>query len=175
MTKGRTPPPLPTFTFQDSGITVSIRKLSPFMGEQIGRSLKKEHPAPKPPINEVSYGDGKPVQEENLADPDYLLAMQIYEQEMAHEAGQRMMDLVIEAAVVIDQVDLVEVARIRAVMAAIGAPIEDEMSDREVYIRFVCIGTQDDLEELMAAATRRSQPTEAAIAENVTAFRREVS
>lgn len=175
MTKGRTPPPLPTFTFPDSGITVSVRKLSPFMGEQIGRSLRKEHPAPKPPINIVMYGDGKPVQEENLADPDYLAAMQQYEQEQAHEAGQRMMNLVIQAAVVLDDVDTAEVARIRAVMAAVGAPIDDEMDDREVYIRFVCIGTQDDLEDLMEAATRRSQPTEAAIAENVTAFRSQVS
>jgi hypothetical protein len=175
MTKGRTVPPLPTFTFKDSGITVKIRKLSPFMGDLIGRSLRKERAAPEPPINMVQYGDGKPTPEPNAGDPAYLQALGEYEAWVAGEAGKRMMNLVIESAIVVDDVDTDEVARVRATMKKIGAPIEDEMTDREVYIRFVCVGTPDDLEDLMTAATRRSQPTEAVIAENVTAFRREVS
>lgn len=175
MTKGRTPPALPSYTFKDSGITVQLRKLSPFMGDQVGRALRKEREAPNPPVNMVQYGDGKPTAEPNLADPAYQRELEEYETWVAQEAGKRMMDLVIRAAIVIDDVDEDEVARVREVMEAVGAPIDPDMSDREVYIRFVCVGTQDDLEDLMAAATRRSQPTEAAIRENVAAFRSDVS
>jgi hypothetical protein len=175
MTKGRTPPALPTYTFKDTGITVKLRKLSPFMGDQIGRTLRKEREAPQAPVNMVQYGDGKPIAEPNLADPAYQRELANYENWVAAEAGKRMMELIIRAAIVIEDVDEDEVARVREVMEAVGAPIDPEMSDREVYIRFVCVGTQDDLEDLMGAATRRSQPTEAAIAENVAAFRSDVS
>jgi len=177
MTKGRTVPSLPTHTFKDSGITVSLRKLSPFTGDLIGRSLRKERPAPEPPVNLVQYGDGMPVQEKNTADPAYLQAMQEYDVWIAAEAGRRLMNLVIEEAIVIkpEDIDADEVKRVRASMAKIGAPIDAENDDREVYIRYVCIATQEDLEELIAAATRRSQPTEAAIAENVLAFQGNVS
>jgi len=177
MTKGRTPPPLPPFTFKDSGITVQLRKLSPFTGDLIGRSLRKERPAPTPPVNMVQYGDGKPTPEPNTADPAYLAAMQEYETWIAGEAGKRMMNLVIDTAIVIskDDIDLDEVQRIRSAMAMLDSPIEDDMDDREVYIRYICVGSQDDLEDLIANATRRSQPTEAAIAENVAAFQGNVS
>jgi len=173
MTKGRTVPPLPTFTFKDTGITVGLRKLSPYVGDQIGKAIRKERPAPKPPLNEVDYGDGKKVSEENTADASYQRALAEYEQWVAFEAGQRTIRAVLDYAIALDtdQVDADAVAQARAMMAAIGAPLDDDISDRDVYIKYVCLGTQEDLSDLLEAATRRSQPTEAAIAENVTAFR----
>lgn len=175
-TGGREVPELPTFTFKDTGITVRLRKLSPFMGDQLGKALRKEKPAPEPPVNEVDYGDGKITKEPNPADPAYQQALTEYEYWVSFEAGQRSIRAVIEYGVDLDpdQIDMEAVTRVRAMMAVIGASIE-EMSDREVYIKYVCVGTQEDLNELLEAATRRSQPTEAAIADNVTAFRRDVS
>lgn len=175
-TAGREVPALPTFTFKDTGITVRLRKLSPYMGDQIGKAVRREKPAPEVPQNPVDYGDGKTAMEPNPADPDYQQALAEYEQWIAFESGQRLLRLVVEHAVDVsdEEIDQAAVAEKRAIMASIGASI-DEFSDRDVYIKYVCVGTQEDMEDLMAAATRRSQPTEAAIADNVTAFRRDVS
>jgi hypothetical protein len=173
MTDGRTPPELPTFTFKDTGVTVHLRKLSPFMADQIGKALRKEKPAPTPPLNTVDYGDGKTTKEPNPADPAYQQALADYEAWIAGEAGQRLIQIVLDYAVEVGEIDTAHVASVRAIMAAIGAPVEDD--DRTVYLKYIAVGSQDDLDDLLTAATRRSQPTEAAIVDNVTAFPGNVS
>ena len=63
-----------TYTFPDTGITVKIRKVSPLLLNEIQR---KNQP-PKPPMNEVKYGDETRL-EPNPADPEYQKAVQQHE------------------------------------------------------------------------------------------------
>lgn len=157
-TKGRSVAPLPTFTFQDTGITVQIRKVSP----SIGTEIRKAFPPPKPPVHRVEIG-GQIVEEANEADPDYDRAYQEWGLMVEAKAARLYIKRGVEC-----EVDAQAVASVRADMAAEG--IELEGDDKYIYIRYICVGTEDDYQELLMAITRRSQPTEVAVAEAVEQF-----
>lgn len=165
---GRAVPALPTFTFKDSGITVAYRRLGPFTMEQLGKAIRKEKPAPKPPLNTVDYGDGKKANEPNLSDPDYLHAMQTYEAWVETEAGQRMVQMLVGYAIEPLAIDTDAVARYRMMAAQFGLDCEGD--DRDVYIKYIAIATPDDLSEITTAVVSRSQPTPGAIQAAVDSF-----
>ena len=71
------------FTFKDTGITVQIRKVSPLLIMEVQKAM----PVPKPPMQEVVYGDpddpgAKKVQEPNETHPDYLAAIDKYNMDL---------------------------------------------------------------------------------------------
>ena len=68
-----------------------------------------------------------------------------------------------------DEIDRLAVADIRADMAAIGVPV-DHLDDREVYVRFVCVGVEDDWLALVNTVFTKSAPAEAAVAAHVESF-----
>lgn len=162
-TKGRAVAPLPTFTFQDTGITVQIRKVSP----SIGTEIRKAFPPPKPPIHKVEIG-GQIVEEANEADPDYERVYQEWGLMVEAKAARLYIKRGVEC-----EVDKAAVDAVRADMAAEGMTLEGD--DKYIYIRYICIGTEDDYQELLMAITRRSQPTEVAVAEAVETFQPAVS
>lgn len=152
--RGRGVAPLPDFTFKDTGITVQIRKVSPLLGMEI----RKAFPPPKPPVVETPLGP-----EENEADPDYEAAMQAYGLMIEEKASRLYIKRGVECVV-----DQEAVERLRADMRDEGITLEGD--DKYLYIRYICVGSQEDYQDLLIAISRRSQPTEVAVAEAVETF-----
>lgn len=171
--KGRAVPPekLYDFTFEGTGRTVQIRKLSALVRDEVRRQVKKSpgYAEPEPPMVEVDYGDDKKIRQPNRAHPVYQELLREWNARVAQEAGDRIVDLIIRRAVVCD-VDTAAVAALRADMAAIGTPI-DEYDDHYVYVAFVCVGPYADYTDLLKAVFERSTPTQEAVQAHLDSFR----
>lgn len=168
--KGRAAPPLPQFTFPDSGITVGLRRLAPDTQDQITRALMREYPAPEAPMAEgIERGNGTFEMEPNPADPDYQKAMAAYLERISLEASTKMFELAMRRIEV--EVDQQAVEQFKADMAAIGTPLPDDLEDREIYLRHICISSTYDLTAMLAYLNRRSLPTEEAVQEYLSSFR----
>ncbi len=167
--KGRTVPPLPQFTFKDSGITVQFYRIGPMTRQQISLQVQRDIPKPPPPIVQTEIGP-----EENEADPDYEKQLRAWEAACTQELNLRL--LKIAALNTVCDVDTAAVARVKRNLAAAKTPWEDdtaladEDNDRICYILHVAIATQEDLEEFGTAILTRSQPTEAAVQAHIDSF-----
>lgn len=151
------------FTFSDTGETILIRKVSPLLGLE----LQKAFPPPKPPVQEVDYGDGRMVKEANAAHPDYLSAMQAYQ--IDFEDKLRRLYIKRGAVITWSEERRAQVDELRSFWHdeyGIDLPGDDTM----VFVSYLCIGSDKDLENLVTAIMQRSQPTEAAVAEAVETF-----
>lgn len=175
--KGRGVPPLATHTFQDSGITVTLHKLSPMTAQRLNEAIRKEYPPPEPPLYAVQYGD-QTVQEANDADPAYLTRLTRWQQEAARLFNERLLKLVCLDAieVTIGDTEKAAIARKRHSLARVGVTWEDdpELTDEEnaryFYVQHLCFGSAEDMKELYLAVNSRSQPTEAAVAAHIDTF-----
>lgn len=142
---------LTPFIFKDTGIAVQIRKVSPLLI----MDMRQNFPEPKPPTQEVEI-NGKKVIEENRAHPDFRAAMETYSLEFEN----RMRRFLIRRGVSVHITD-----EIRAQIAQLKADyLEDtgselKGSDEYIYISYIAIGTDADMEELIERITQRSQPT----------------
>lgn len=150
------------FMFPDSGKRISIRKVSPFLGDEV----RKAFPPPKPPLQKVMLG-GVETEEPNPAHPDYQAALRAHNIEM----GQRIQRLMIKRGVVIELGDdeKAEVEELRADIEAEGVTLP--ASDKDVYLWHICISTPQDLEDLANAIVQRSQPTEVSVSQKMDGFR----
>ena len=151
------------FTFEDTGITVQIRKVSPLLIMEVQKAM----PVPKPPMQEVVYGDpgdpgAKRVQEPNEAHPDYLTDIDAYNMELEMKVRKFM----IMRGVVINLTDdqKQEVKELRKEWKE-EFGVELGGTDKLLYISYIAIGTDSDMEELMDVIMRRSQPTEAGMSD----------
>jgi hypothetical protein len=154
---------LTDFTFKDTGITVKIKKVSPMLAADISASM----PAPEPPYNLVDYGDGK-IKEENRQDPNFLSAVMEY-QHKVFLLWRRMM--ILRAVVVEGEEWRAEVEEYRAFILRHTGKSVEEPEDLVVYVLGICLGSEEDLEELISAITRRSQPTREAVEAAKDSFR----
>lgn len=146
------------FVFKDTGRKVMIRKVSPMLM----LNLSRQFPAPTPPKQEVDYGDGKKVMEENPVHPAYLEAKQQYEIDQNH----RVQELLIKRGVAVDMSEAVkEVQELREFWKSTYGQDLPETDDALVYVMDICAGTQEDIQELIAAVTQRSRATEKQISE----------
>ncbi len=170
--KSRAVPPerLYDFTFEGTGRTVQIRKLSALIRDEVRRQIKRrpEFAEPQPPMVEVDYGEGK-IRQSHRAHPVYQELLKEWNARVTQEAGDRLVDLVIARAVVCD-VDAGAVAEMRAAMAAIGLPLDD-YDDHYVYVAFVCVGPYADYNELLKAVFERSTPSQEAVQAHIDSFR----
>lgn len=159
---------LTDYTFRDTGITVKIRKISPMLAADVAAAM----PEPLPPEQEVDYGEPKGVvMERNYSDPDYQAAKAEH-QKKVFAALQRVM--ILRAIHVEGDEWKKEVTEYREFIEKhTGVPLE-EKEDLVVYVMRVCVGSEDDLIELLGAITGRSQPTPEAIEAAKTSFRGEV-
>lgn len=172
--RGRAVPPLPQFTFPDSGITVGLRRFAPDTQDQITRELMRKNPPPPVPVVEgIELTDGTFELEPNPADPDYQQAVAAYFQQLSIETNTKMFELALRRIEV--DVDQAVVDRYKEDMAAIGTPLDPEMDDRTIYIRHICISSTYDLSAMLAYLVRRSLPTEAAVQEYLESFQRNLS
>jgi hypothetical protein len=163
----RTPPPLPEVNLTGSGYTVKFRPIGPMIANEISKAARKTIVEPTPPRNTVTGLDGKERQEENTADPDYQVALQEYYQTLGLEITDRLMQYIARSSIEVE-VDTEAVQRVRDGLTAAG--VEPPTDDREVFLKFVLIGSQEDLDTLRNAVMRRSQPTEEAIQEKAADF-----
>jgi len=143
-------------TFKDTGKVVQIKKVSPLLIMQ----LQKDFPEPEAPLQEVDYGDGEIRLEPNPAHPDYEKTLQQYK----YAFEQRMREMMVDRGVVLElsDEDKVEIQDLRTYWQEnYGKPLAG--NDKFVYISYICIGTDADMNELVEAISRRSQPSNGAV------------
>lgn len=166
------------FTFPDSGRTIRYRKVPFMLVSALSRQYEKDHPLPAPPYQLIDYGKDEQgadvkVKEPNYGHPAYIERVKRYEAErnrFVNEAARHLYaELLIEG-----EIDADAVARVRAVMQALGVDLGAE-SAAFVYLWYVCVSTIQDQNDFLAALERRSQPTEAAIQDAKATFRGPVS
>jgi energy-converting hydrogenase Eha subunit E len=167
MSKGRTVPPLPEVTLPHSGYTVQIRPIGPLTINELGKAVRKEIPAPAAPLNDVTGLDGRPGQEANEADPDYIAALEAYETKVNAEVGARILKLIAVRAIA-SPVDTEAVQQLRADMAAVGVTLPDD--DREVFFNHILVVHTDDLTAIQTAVLQRSMPTEEVVKQKTADF-----
>lgn len=156
---------LTDFTFKDTGISIKIRKVSPMLAADVAASI----PEPLPPEQEVDYGEprGK-VMERNFSDPAYQADLATHRQKI-FQALQRV--IILRAVVVEGEEWKKDVQEYRDfILQATGKPL-DEPEDLIVYVLRVCVGSEDDLTDLLTTITHRSQPTQEAIEQAKRSFR----
>lgn len=131
----RSTPDKPTFTFRN-GVTVTLERVGPLFALPI----RKAFPPPAPPMAPGVGGQMEP----NPADPDYVIAMATYTEELQ----LRIQDALLDAAISDDlEIDMEAVARIRRKAEQWGAPLPERL-DRLVYIKYCLISHSDDLVSL---------------------------
>lgn len=153
------------FVFKDTGISIQIRKVSPLLAVDIDESI----PRPTPPLNKVDYGDGRgEVMEPNLSDPSYNKALE----KRQTEVGLAVIRATILRSVIVNGEEWKEEVKEyrKFIQDTTGAPLAEE-NDLYIYITRICVGTQDDLNDLVVAITSRSQPTPEEIAKAKDSFR----
>lgn len=151
-----------TFTFS-TGITVRLKRVSPFLIAE----LRKAHPPPDPPLQEVDYGDGNKRMEPNAAHPDYLKALEQYQESM----WTRQTRYIVQHGVMLDGDWKEQVAALRDEWRAEQGAELSETDDFHAYLQFICAGASDDYLNLVNAIMAGSQPTEAAIKAEADSFR----
>lgn len=171
--KGRAAPPekLYPHTFEDTGRTVQIRKLSALIRDEVRRQVKRApgFEEPEPPVFLVDYGDDNKIKQPNRAHPVYQELLADWNARINQEASDRLADLVFQRSVICD-IDEDAVKAIRGAMADAHTPI-DEYDDHYVYVAFVCVGSQRDYNELLAAVFNRSLPSQEAVQAHIDSFR----
>lgn len=152
-----------TFTFHDTGRTVKIKKVSPFITNQ----LNQQFPPPPPPLEEVEYPNEKRM-EPNENDPTHQAALKKWRREQNERAQELLLDRGVD--VELGEAEIAEVCELRdwwlaTYKQALGG------EDKFVYVRYICIGTPEDINDVVQAITRRSGPTPEAEAEARARFR----
>jgi len=144
------------YEIKDTGVTIKIRKVSPLLIQK----LQQAHPAPRPPKQEVDYGDGKKRTEENPSHPDHLQALVAHE-EMIQEMTQR---LLLKRGVEFELTDEMK-AEIEELREFYLEEFEQELSedDKDVWLFYIALGTTDDYQELLSAIYTRNNITEDAL------------
>jgi hypothetical protein len=155
------------YQIKDTGIWINIRKVSPNTLNDFNKWFEEKNPQPAIPTQKVNYGDEIHPdwrEETNESHPDYQAAIQDRKQKL-NAATQ---DLMIEEGIVYALTDEDKAAvkdfKERWKVRTGGYPVGTDLA---IFIRHIAIGTTDDLKELVAAITRRTQPTEGAISEQL--------
>lgn len=178
--KGRAVPAVPTHTFQDSGITVRLHKLSPISGQEIAAQCRRDlaDSKPMPPLVEVDYGNGK-ILEPHIGHPLYQEKLAAWVAEVNKLANDRLFRLAaldaIEVTIGDDERALI-VKKKRMLRIAAGVVWEDDPeltadeNDQLFYVTHICCASPEDLQEFYMAVATRSQPTEAAVEAHKASF-----
>ena len=171
--RGRTPPPelLLEHTVPSTGRTIYIRKLSVFTRHAIRAAAIQADPEPEPPMVTIDYGDGQ-LREPNRGDPTYQRRLGEWRARIADAVSVGLTELFLRRGIVVrpDDIDVAAVAQARADLAAVGADVAD-LDDAAVYVRFVCIGPDEDWTDIQKLIWERSTPTEAAVQAQIATFR----
>ena len=125
---------------------------------------------PTPPLQEVDYGDDEKGMEPNAAHPDYQKAVSEYTDMIEHKLRR----MVIKRGVSVEITPEIkaEIEELRAFWKEENPDkLIDETDDTVFYVTFICFGSNEDSEELLAAIMQRSQPTREDVELTKVAFR----
>lgn len=151
------------YKVHDTGETLYISKVNPLLVREITRNF----PPPKPPLNKIQYGD-EWVEEPNELDPSYIQEREQHDEEV----NNKLMKLVLRRGVWVDwnEQKAQQVATLRQDMEELG---NTDLPDDDIltWVMYIALGTPEDINELTTIITRRSQPTEKPIQENISSFR----
>lgn len=145
----RQTPKRPTYTFVN-GTTVELERVGPLFALPILQA----HPTPTPPLAPGVGGQLEP----NPADPDYERILEEHQQKISLLMNDVLLDMGIAENTVID---LKAVERVRRIYKKAGIDLSDD--DRMVYLKYVCVGSEDDLQGVIGAIQAYDQPSEAQI------------
>jgi len=152
------------YTFQDSGVKIKIRKVSPLLAMQ----LQNDFPPPQPPLQPVTMGD-KVEMVANASSPEYVQMLNDYQREFE----LKLRGVILKRGVVIEMTDetKAQIASIRADYKEVTGK-ELAGSDELVYLSYIAVATSEDLTDLVQNIMKRSQPTEPVIGQTAKNFRR---
>lgn len=147
-----------------SGRVVTIRR-PPVALSSLYLDFQQRYPRPTPPMQEVKIM-GKLEWVENLAHPDYPVQVQAWNRLI----NTLLTNTLLKYGVVTtpDDDDMVQVDTTRAML---GDLVRD-LTDQEVFIKYVLIQGEEDLILLGEEIGALSRPTEAQIANHATRFQR---
>ena len=154
------------FTFQDTGVEITIQKVSPAIAADARRALGKGKP--HVPTRLITMdGPLKGTLEKVDDDPQYLEDLALHEQMVEEKINQ----LYIKRGVVeiVTKGWQQDVKDYRGLMSDIGIDTLQE-DDKTLYITRLAPGSNEDLQELFSAIMMRSEPTEEVIQEHVDTF-----
>lgn len=189
--RGRAVPTLLSYTFQDSGVTVQMHKMSPMTVQHINAAVTREckalppeheHAYPQPPTQLIAVGGGEPIPQVNDGDVDYQRTLAAWQQWAAMEVSRRLMRIVALDYMEVDEGAIKEVVSYkRRMFKREGIPLDesempeerytDAERDRVVYLEHVCYGSDTDMQEFAQFLMHRTQPQEAQIGDAIAAFR----
>jgi hypothetical protein len=145
-----------------TGITVGIRRISPYTFD----ALRRAFPAPEPPTQPMDYGDGDLRQEPNPAHPAHLARLEQHQALLNEKSQQLMLSMGVELD--LDEAALGLLSVLRTGLKAIG--VEIDADNHMAYLKHVAIKTGEDLTRIANAITSKSQPTEEAVQDHLETF-----
>lgn len=154
-------------TFLDTGKVVGVKKVSPLLIADLRQKYLRKH-MPPAPVNKVEWADGTIHEEVNPADPDYKAKVEALEA----EAEEYLRKVLIKRGVVVklDEEALAEVEEVRQELIE-QDEADAKADDKYLYVCYVCVGTNEDIQDLISAITQRSEATEEMIADAVAAYK----
>ena len=166
--KGRAAPDLTTFVFAN-GAVATLRPVSQFTQAHIEIQMRKLHPAPAAPLNEVDYGDGKRL-EPNTSDPDYVQALREHQAVISSKVFEATIELGIEV-----DIDQAALDRVKGLTDRMGVPLQ-EFSDKVAYIKHCCMFDIEHEGPALAEAMRALiGPRQEDVADHIATFPDNVS
>lgn len=145
------------FTFESTGVTVKYTRVPLQLIIDFESGWKRKHPAPEIPKNTVEIGGEQKVID-NPTDPDYQIALALYEATM-HNASYRYM---LKKAIVLSESELAEVEALKAELDAEGSDL-DTSSPQWVFLFNIASTDPDEIGQFQNAVLRLSQPSKEAI------------
>lgn len=147
---GHTPPERrerPSFV-SSAGYKLQYRHLSPDTLPRLQAAARLALAAEKPaiPTQRVQTGPDQWSNVENPHDAAYQEALEAWEARVTEEQGRRLLTLC-EIHALLYEVDLEEVAALRAAHELIGDPLSD-LSDVQVFLWWIALPTPEDQAEL---------------------------
>ena len=149
-----------TVTLPDSRATLEVNYVSPLLLNDIRKALRRIILKPEQPLVEVAYGETKKW-EANPAHPEYRAALTDYNADFGQEFFQKLVRFGVQC-----EVDAQAVSKLRERAAAQGE-LELPEDDLVLYVTRILVTSQADMQAIMNAVLRRSQPTEEAVTEKV--------
>jgi len=151
-------------TLPDSGITLRIDRVPPFLLSDIRSDILERFPKPKPPVYKVKMGlDDSEAETENRADPDYQAELQ--QHRIAQ--GRAFIEALVEVSTECD----IDEAKVNRIRAWAGEKNSLPKSDVVLYVTRVALETAADVEFFKHAVQGLSQPTEKGIEQALNTFR----
>ena len=154
------------YTFPETGVTVKVRKVSPFIAVEARAALSKDPKNPKPEPPKVLIDEPGPLQgtyEENTTDPDYIAALREWE----NGIQIKITELLIKRTVVeiLDEGWQEDVLQYRLDMESIGkTDLPDD--DKYVYIIYLAaaaVGATDLFGKFLTSTVNPTEGVSAAI------------